>query len=192
MYHILKLPLLILFLFCGESLFSQQILCVPFEIFNVQHTQDVLISEMEISDLDLSYSSLQLIALPESQVTTPLELNRIQKKSIKGIRILLINTTSKEIDLHNMDGRIVIDRQAYYKGKWVKVAPRRMHIRCLNSINRPMTFKPNETVNFLASCTQGGIKTQFRFVVYKRNKYGKNTPVYSNTFYGYLDRKYVQ
>ena len=165
---------------------------MPFEVFNVQYTDESLISEKEVLEMDLSFGSLQLIILPESTVNTPKELSRIKRDSINGKRILLINKSSNEINLHNMDGRIIIDRQAYYKGKWVKVDRIKMHRICGNSYLRSRVIKPNESFNFLASCTQGSIKTQLRFVVYIKHRYGRNTPVYSNTFYGNLDRKYVQ
>jgi len=103
----------------------------------------------------------------------------------------LINNTSNDFNLANMDRRVIFRRQVYYKNEWVyiKSYDRTPRMICGNSYFYDKIIEPGNTFTFVAPCLEGNIKAKFRFVAYGKTE---KIAIYSNEFDGYFNKKLIE
>ena len=186
MKHIL---LVIIFLSSGE-LFSQELKCLNVKYYRSDN--DVIGIRSSIDhNIESQSDSLQLIIIPNSYAEFPRWTNYRRKGINRGFEVHLVNNSSKEFNLANMDGRVIIQRQVYYKNKWksVKSYDRTPRMICGNSYFHDKFIESGQTFTYAAPCLNGSIKAKFRFVAFGRIE---KKLIYSNEFQGYISKKLIE
>jgi hypothetical protein len=123
---------------------------------------------------DLPRNSLSLIALPEEQT--------VFGREFRGMKVLLVNTTTDQVEFSASDSRLYIIQEAVdSNGKWrpVEYLPSSW---CGNSYHS-VFLGPNEYWEFAAARLHGKQKTRLRFRL-QVSEGEKTRFVYSNEFEG--------
>jgi hypothetical protein len=193
----MKKIIALLILFSFGNLLSQDLKCLNSEFYNsdydVMQVQNSSDSINEIIKSELKSDSLRLVVIPNSYLKFPKWASYKRKGIDSGFKIILINNSSNDFSLFNMDGRIIMKRQFYYKNKWenVKSYDRTPQPICGNSYFTKRVIKSRDFFTFIAPCVEGDIKAKFRFVVYVNSETEKPT-VYSNEFDGFINKKLIE
>ena len=105
----------------------------------------------------------------------------------------LINNFSNDFSLFNMDGKIIMKRQVFYKNEWKNVESfdRTPQSICGNSFFTKKVIESGNRFTFVAPCLEGNIKTKFRFVIFTK-PVNEQSPIYSNEFDGFINKKLIE
>ncbi|WP_299261146.1 hypothetical protein [uncultured Aquimarina sp.] len=114
------------------------------------------------------------------------------QKGVKGFKVFLINNTDSIIKLSAQDSRLSVIRQVFHNNKWqdIEYLPSSW---CGNSYHS-VYINPKEYWNFIAPCTEGKIKSKFRFKLYigKTQSLYDTGNIYSNEFEGSFNKKQLK
>ena len=195
--NIMKKSLLIIIVLSFMDLFSQNMNCLNFELYNSQ--TDVIPVKYQVdfykamSGIELKDNQLQLVALTNSSSEFPKWASHKNNGVNKGFKVLLINNSSKKHSLSNRYGKVVITRQVYFNNEWKNVKSFRKTEQkyCGNALYRKIQILPGSTFAFIAPCIEGNIKTKFRFVAFIKSSYSMHS-IYSNEFEGYINRNLIE
>ena len=175
-------------------LFSQELSCVPHELYDSEYEVMRVISEdeNELADIEYLSETLQLVVIPDAQVEFP-RYNRYKRMGYThGFKLILLNNTSNNFVLSGMDGRVIMQRQVFYKNEWRNVesfdkTPKKI---CGNSLFHKAVIKSGEQFLFAAPCIDGNIQVKFRFAI--GASVDKDLSViYSNEFEGYINESLI-
>jgi len=187
--------LILLVIFSLNKAISQDLVCLNYQFYNsyydVIETARTTNTDLVLKNPGLKPNQLKLRVFQDSLIEFPKWFLHKRKGVSAGFKAILINSTSNEVSLSNMDGKITIVRQAFYKNKWKNVksfnrTPRRV---CGNSFMTKRIIKGDSSILFAVPCIDGNIKTKFRLIAYKKNG---RTPIYSNEFQGLVSKELVE
>ena len=180
---------IIIFLSFGE-LSAQELKCLDFEFYN-EYRDVIGIQSSSETSAELKSDSLQIIVNTNSLAEFP-KWSIYKRKGINnGFKVTLVNNTTKDFNLANLDGSIIIRRQAYHKGKWTYVKSYRKNTGpwCGNSYFHDAIMESGKVLTYVAPCLNGDIKVKFRFVAFLKSE---KTTIYSNEFKGYINKHLVE
>jgi len=178
-------------MFCFGIINSQNLECINIELY--QSNNDLVQIKNDLGETESKNNTLQLVVLPYTTAEFPRWTNYKRKGINYGFRVLLINNTGKDYNLSNMDGRVIIRRQVFYKGEWIPVrsfdrTPRPV---CGNSYFSDAIIESYHSFLFVAPCLEGNIKTKFRFVARTKNE-NPNSLIISNEFDGFISEQLIK
>lgn len=133
-----------------------------------------------ISNMQAPQGFVSLIAKPDEET--------VFGEKYKGMKLLLINATNKEVGFAASDSRLYIVQEALDRdGKWkpIEYLPSSW---CGNSYHT-VFLGANEYWEFSAARYTGEIKTKLRFRLDKQSGKTDQTPIYSNEFEGSINPK---
>jgi len=195
--NIIKIFVVVILIVCFGHINSQNFKCLDYKFYKVLHDVveiNIPIDSLKENDfLDLKSDSLQLIVFPDSYIDFPKWSSYSQKGIDKGFKIVLVNNSSNDINLYNMDGRVIIYRQVFHNNEWrnVKSYNENQYPICGNSFLRKNVIKSDEHYIFAAPCIKGEVYTKFRMVLYTK-PINETLAVYSNEFYSTLNTKLIE
>ena len=193
----MKKIIVLLILFSFENLFSQDLKCLNYEFYNSNYdiieVRNFKDSINETTKLELKNDSLKLYVEKNSILKFPKWASYKRKGIDYGFKVILSNNSSNDLSLFNMDGRIIMRRQVYYKNKWrnLKSYKKTTQMICGNSYFTKRVIKSREFLTFVAPCVEGNIKAKFRFIVGSNSK-NENLGIYSNEFEGFINEKLIK
>lgn len=178
-------------MFCFGIINSQNLKCINIELY--QSNYDLVQIKNNLGETEQRNNSLQLVVLPNSIAEFPKWTNYKRKGINYGFSVLLINNTSEDYNLSNMDGRVIIRRQVFHKGEWIPVKSfdRTPKPICGNSYFSDKIIESYNSFLFVAPCLDGNIKTKFRFVAMTKNE-NPNSLIISNEFDGFISEKLIK
>ncbi|QTD37952.1 hypothetical protein JL193_01190 [Polaribacter batillariae] len=191
----MKEIIVLLMIFSLGNLVSQDLNCLKpefydydFDIIEVRSEKDSIFETTQFKS-----DSLKLYVERKSILKFP-KWSSYKRKGIKsGFKIVLLNNTNNDLNLFNMDGRIIMRRQVFYKNKWrnLKRYKDTERFYCGNSFFRKRTIKSKQILTFIAPCIFGNKKAKFRFIL-GRNYKNNNLAICSNEFEGFIDEKLIE
>jgi hypothetical protein len=193
----MKITFVIITLLSFGNIFSQDLNCLNFELYNsdydtvqVENSSD---SVSGISISELKSDSLQLIVMPNSYLEFPKWTSYKRNGIDNGFKIILINNSSNDFSLFNMDGKIIMKRQVFYKNEWKNVESfdKSRQPICGNSFFTKKVIESGDHFTFAAPCLEGNIETKFRFAIFTK-PLNEQSAIYSNEFYGFINKKLIE
>lgn len=132
------------------------------------------------SNMNVPQDAISLIAKPDEET--------VFAEKYKGIKLLLVNATNKEVGFASVDHLLYIVQEALDQdGKW-KPIESFPNIRC-GFGKYPTFLGANEYWEFAVARYSGKIKTKLRFHLYKERPETEQSPIYSNEFEGNINAK---
>ena len=193
----MKKIIVLLILLSFENLFSQDLKCLNYEFYNsdsdVIEIRKLTDSISGITKLELKTDSLKLYVEKKSILKFPKWSSYNRKGIDSGFKVILRNNSSNDLSLLNMDGRIIIRRQVYYKNKWrnLKSYKKTTRMICGNSYFTKRIIKSRDYLTFVAPCVKGNIKAKFRFIIGSNSK-NENIGIYSNESEGFINENLIE
>ena len=179
------------------NLFSQDLDCLNSELYDsnydVVQIKNISDSENGIHKTELESESLQIVVMPNSYSEFPKWTSHKGNGINNGFKIILINNSSNDFSLFNMDGKIIMKRQVFYENEWKNVesfdsTPQPI---CGNSLFTKKVIESGNHFTFVAPCLTGNIKVKFRFVIFTK-PVNEQSPIYSNEFDGLINKKLIE
>jgi hypothetical protein len=195
--NIMNKTFVIIALFSFMTSSSQDLNCLNHELYNsdydVIQVKRVSDSEYETPKGDLKNETLQLTVLTDSYFEFPKWTNQKRNGIDKGFKVILMNNSSDDYSLSNMDGKIIIRRQVYFENQWKNVESfnKTRRMICGNSFFTKRVIESGNHLTFVAPCLEGDIKVKFRFVIYTKPA-NEHSAVYSNEFDGFINDKLIE
>ncbi len=193
----MKATFIIITLLSFGNLFSQDLKCLNSELYNsdidVVQIKNDSDSENIISKSELESDLLLLVVMPNSHLEFPKWTSHKRNGIDNGFKVILINNSSNDLNLFNMDGKIIMKRQVYIENEWKNVESydRTPQPICGNSFFTKKVIKSGDHFTFIAPCVEGNIKAKFRFVIFTK-PVNEQSPVFSNEFDGFINKKLIE
>ena len=172
---------------------AQELNCVNYQFYNADY--DVIKVRNQPANDELIITTpttnpVQLIVSEDSYALFPKQTHFPNTGVPAGLKVVLTNSTAKEVNLPSINGKTRITRQALINNKWVDVrsydrTPNRV---CGTTYLSKNTIKANSSLLFALPCIEGDIHTKYRLVLYLKD-YRKT--IYSNAFDGYISRELI-
>ncbi len=193
----MKTYIFIIVILFGATISAQEITCIDYKLYNANydveqlHEEKTSLTTLKKEKVPIQDNQLQLVVLPNTHISFSKWSSYRKKKTNKGFKILIVNTTKAPLNIKNIDGIISFTRQVYYKNAWrtlVSFDKEPLRILCGNSYLSNKIIEPQEVQSFIAPCISGNITVPIRFMIKtKPLEYGdpdNGTIIYSNTFEG--------
>lgn len=172
---------------------AQKLNCINYQFYTADYDVIELRNQPANDELVITTPAtnpVQLIVSEDSYALFPKQTHFPNTGITAGLKVVLTNSSSKEVILHNKSGKIRITRQALINNKWVDVrsynrTPKRV---CGTTYSTKRTIKANSSLLFALPCIEGDIHTKYRLVLYLKD-YRKT--IYSNAFDGYISRELI-
>lgn len=193
----MKATLIIIALMSFVNVYSQNLNCLDYELYNSDYdavqTQYSSNSISDISKSELKPDSLQLIVISNSYLEFPNRAMYRRNGINNGFEVILINNSSNDYSLFNMDGKIVMKRQVYFEKEWrnVESYDKTPQYICGNSFFTKKVIDSGDHFTFVAPCLKGNIKARFRFVIFTK-PINEQSFVFSNEFEGFINKKLIE
>jgi len=195
---IIKIFVVIIQIVCFRQINSQNYKCFDYKLYNVFYDvvqiKESVDSYIENDQKILKTDSLQLIVYSNSKLEFQKNSSYKRNGIDSGFKIILMNNSSNDINLYNMDGRVIIYRQVFHNNEWknVKSYNENQYPFCGNSFLREKVIKSDEHYIFAAPCIEGEVNAKFRMVVLCTKSINEVSVVYSNEFYSSLNTKLIE
>ena len=172
---------------------AQELNCLNYQLYTVDYDVVEVRNQKTRGELVITTPTtnpVQLIVDEDSFALFPKQTHFPNTGITAGLKVVLTNSTTKEVNLPSISGKIRITRQALINNKWVDVksydrTPKRV---CGTSYSTKRTIKANSSLLFALPCLEGTIHTKYRLVLYLKN-YRK--AIYSNAFDGFISRELI-
>lgn len=185
--------LLLLATFSFSHINAQELICQNYQFYKADY--DIVevrnsLAHTGVVPNTAKTNSVELIVSQDSHTLFPIQTHFPNSGIPAGLKVVLSNSTAKEVHLSNKSGKIRIVRQALINNKWVDVksydrTPKRV---CGTSLMGKRTVKPNSSLLFALPCIEGTTKTKFRLALHLKDR---KKPIYSNVFDGYISRELI-